>query len=53
MAKIWSVAVVGCGIGRSHLAERYAPHPRRDLAAHPKYHDWRRVLERLQQSTTR
>jgi predicted dehydrogenase len=27
MAKIWSVAVVGCGIGRAHIAEGYAPHP--------------------------
>ncbi len=27
MARIWSVAVVGCGIGRAHIAEGYAPHP--------------------------
>jgi predicted dehydrogenase len=27
MSKTWTVAVVGCGIGRSHIAEGYAPHP--------------------------
>ncbi|MBI3512760.1 MAG: Gfo/Idh/MocA family oxidoreductase [Proteobacteria bacterium] len=26
-AKIWTVAVVGCGVGRLHLAEGYARHP--------------------------
>ena len=25
--RIWNVAVVGCGIGRSHIAEGYARHP--------------------------
>jgi Oxidoreductase family, NAD-binding Rossmann fold len=25
--RIWTVAVVGCGIGRSHIAEGYARHP--------------------------
>src|SRR6516164_1855407 len=24
---IWTVAVVGCGIGRSHIAEGYSRHP--------------------------
>ena len=27
MPKIRTVAVVGCGIGRSHIVEGYAPHP--------------------------
>ncbi len=27
MPKIWTVAVIGCGIGRSHIAEGYAKHP--------------------------
>jgi len=27
MPKVWKVAVVGCGIGRSHIAEGYAAHP--------------------------
>src|SRR6476619_5427777 len=27
MPKIWTVAVVGLGIGRSHIAEGYAKHP--------------------------
>ena len=27
MSKVWKVAVVGCGIGRSHIAEGYAAHP--------------------------
>src|SRR5262245_54455382 len=27
MPKVWKVAVVGCGIGRSHIAEGYATHP--------------------------
>jgi predicted dehydrogenase len=27
MSKIWTVAVIGCGIGRSHIAEGYAKHP--------------------------
>jgi len=27
MAKIWTVAVVGCGIGRAHIADGYAAHP--------------------------
>jgi predicted dehydrogenase len=26
MPKVWKVAVVGCGIGRSHIAEGYAAH---------------------------
>ena len=26
MAKIWNVAVIGCGIGRSHILEGYGPH---------------------------
>lgn len=26
-SKIWTVAVVGCGIGRAHIAEGYARHP--------------------------
>ncbi|MEK1929355.1 MAG: Gfo/Idh/MocA family oxidoreductase, partial [Pararhizobium sp.] len=25
--RIWTVAVVGCGIGRSHIVEGYLPHP--------------------------
>jgi len=27
MSKIWTVAVVGCGIGRAHIAQGYAKHP--------------------------
>jgi len=27
MGKVWSVAVIGCGIGRAHIAEGYAAHP--------------------------
>ncbi|MFI4997598.1 MAG: Gfo/Idh/MocA family protein, partial [Hyphomicrobiales bacterium] len=27
MAKIWNVAVIGCGIGRMHIGEGYARHP--------------------------
>ena len=27
MSKIWNVAVIGCGIGRMHIAEGYARHP--------------------------
>jgi len=27
MSKIWTVAVVGCGIGRRHIATGYAKHP--------------------------
>jgi predicted dehydrogenase len=27
MAKIWNVAVIGCGIGRMHIADGYAKHP--------------------------
>src|SRR5882724_1879653 len=27
MAKIWTVAVIGCGIGRSHILEGYSRHP--------------------------
>ena len=26
MPKVWTVAVIGCGIGRSHIAEGYAAH---------------------------
>ncbi|HEX3499412.1 MAG TPA: Gfo/Idh/MocA family oxidoreductase, partial [Stellaceae bacterium] len=27
MAKIWTVAVIGCGIGRLHILEGYSRHP--------------------------
>ncbi len=27
MPKVWNVAVVGCGIGRAHIADGYAAHP--------------------------
>jgi len=27
MSKIWTVSVVGCGIGRAHIARGYAKHP--------------------------
>lgn len=33
MPKIWNVAVIGCGIGRSHLAEGYAKHADKFRAA--------------------
>ena len=33
MRKIWNVAVVGCGIGRSHIVEGYVPNPDRSGCA--------------------